>query len=62
MMTVGFLFWFLMLVFLLLGLYWIGPPPAEGRPAWLRPRGLLALLYVLLFLLGWQVFGWPIKG
>jgi hypothetical protein len=62
MMTVGFLFWLLMIVWLVVGIYLTGPPPADNRGTWFRPLGGPLLLYVLLFLLGWQVFGWPIKG
>lgn len=55
-MTIAFIFWLLMLLWLLFGCYsnrtQLGP--------WLA-RGDL-VLFVLLFLLGWKVFGWPIAG
>ena len=56
-MTIGFIFWLLMLLWLLFGVYYrravLGTPLVWGGDA---------LLFVLLFLLGWRVFGWPIAG
>ena len=55
-MTIGFIFWLLMILWLIFGAYTnraaVGP--------WLMKGELF--LFVLLFLIGWQVFGWPIKG
>lgn len=53
-MTIGMLFWVLMIVWLVFGLW-----------AWwpiTRAHGPTFLLWFLLFLLGWGVFGFPIKG
>lgn len=56
-MTIGFIFWLLMILWLIFGAYThrgeVGTPIAWG--------GNL-LLWVLLFLVGWKVFGWPIAG
>ena len=55
-MKMGFLFWLLMLLWLLFGL-WVFWPISD---AW-RPFGSSFLLWVLLFLLGWKVFGAPLQ-
>ena len=54
MLTVGLLFWILMIVWLIFGLwaYW----PLN------RANGPNFLLWFLLFLLGVGTFGFPIKG
>jgi hypothetical protein len=56
-MSIGFIFWLLMIFWLVFGVYTnraaLGTPMAYG--------GNL-LLFVLIFLLGWKVFGWPIHG
>lgn len=56
-MTIGFIFWLLMLLWLAFGLwsFW-GTPP--NTAVW----GGSAFMFVLLFLLGWKTFGWPIAG
>jgi hypothetical protein len=56
--TIAFLFWLLMLLWLLFGLYWTWP--ADGRA--FAPVGGNLLLFILLFLLGWKLFGFPIQG
>lgn len=58
-MTLGFLFWLLMILWLLFGLYWNRTDIQGGN------YGILGgnlLLFVLLFLLGWKVFGFVIQG
>ena len=63
-MSIGFLFWLLMILWLVLGLwaYWPGPVlPAPPYAAW-RPYGLGFVLFVLLLLLGLRVFGFPITA
>jgi hypothetical protein len=58
-MTIGFLFWLLMVLWLVLGLYVNRPAISAGN------YGLLGgnlLLFVLLFLLGWQVFGFILRS
>ncbi len=56
MITIGFLFWLLMILWLIFGgwVYW-------SPPNW-RPFGGHLLLWVLLFLLGLKAFGFPISG
>ena len=56
-MTIGLLFWFLMILALIFG--WVVYPPA---PPNYRPFGYNLLLWILLALLGIAAFGWPIKG
>ena len=53
-MTIGVLFWLLMILWLVFG-FWAWWPIT-------RDRGPSFLLWVLLFLLGWATFGFPIKG
>ena len=58
-MTIGLLFWILMILWLLLGFYWNRAEFQAGR------YGLFGgnlLLFILLFLLGWKVFGFIIQG
>lgn len=58
-MTIGFLFWLLMILWLLFGLYWNRTDLQGGN------YGIVGgnlLLFVLLFLLGWRVFGFVIQG
>lgn len=52
-MSIGLLFWVIMVIWLIFGFYtnW---PAAGGRP-W--PLGGHIVLWILLALLGWQVFG-----
>lgn len=58
-MTLGLIFWIIMLLWLLFALAWnfnwggVGP---HG------PLGNSLLLFVLFLLLGWRVFGAPIHG
>jgi hypothetical protein len=59
-MTIGFLFWLLMILWLIFGL-WINWPSQPGPAGW-RPVGGNLLLFVLLFLLGWRVFGFVIQN
>lgn len=54
-MTMGLLYWILML-FWLLGVVWINYPFSD-----IRQGGHSLLLFVLLLLLGWAEFGAPIR-
>jgi hypothetical protein len=54
-MTIGFLFWLLMVITLIFGFVSRSRP---DLPAWGTPF----LLWVLLALLGWGIFGFPIRG
>jgi hypothetical protein len=55
-MTMGLLFWILMVIWLVFGLVQAG-----GFVGPYGPWGHSLLLFILLLLLGWQVFGAPIK-
>jgi len=55
-MTLSLVFWLLMLIWLVFGLWsnW----PVQNRPN----LGGTVLLFILLLLLGWRVFGPPIHS
>jgi hypothetical protein len=60
-MSKGLAFWIIMLILLIFGI-WTGymtPVVANGYAHYYL--GMSAVTYVLLFLLGWQVFGFPIQ-
>lgn len=59
-MTIGFIFWLLMLLWLLFGLWsnW----PSDNSANSFKPMGGNLLLFILLFLLGWRCFGFIIQG
>lgn len=58
-MTIGFVYWLLMLLWLVFGLWdWWSHRPAV--PAW-GPYGNNLLLFLLLGLSGWALFGPPIR-
>lgn len=56
-LSIGVVFWILMILWLVAGFwfYW----PLNANP---RPIGNHFLLWFLLFLLGWSSFGFPIAG
>jgi hypothetical protein len=56
-MSIAFLFWLLYILWVILGFPWPSPPP----PAY-RPYGSWLLWAILIFLLGWRVFGFPVHG
>jgi hypothetical protein len=56
-MSIAFIFWLLMLLWLFFGV-WVRRDAINTPWVW----GGDLLLYILLFLLGWKVFGWPIAG
>ena len=55
-MGIGLVFWILMLIWLAFSLWWSWPL----RDAQQLPQ--TAFLFVLFLLLGWGVFGAPIRG
>jgi hypothetical protein len=58
-MTLGLVFWILMLIWLIFGLIWNWP----GGPAVpYGPIGNTILLFILFLLLGWHAFGPPVHG
>lgn len=58
-MSLMLIFWVLMLLWLIFGLWqnW----PGAAAPPW-GPLGSAILLFVLFLVLGWAVFGAPVKG
>ena len=58
-MTIGFIFWLLMLLAIIFHIagYW---GPYAGNPN--VPRFNAIWLFILFFLLGWAVFGFAIQG
>jgi hypothetical protein len=58
-MTIGFLFWLIMIIWLIFGLYWNRGDIRGGNYGFL---GGSLMLFILLFLLGWKQFGFPIQG
>lgn len=57
-MTIGFIFWLIMLLSFVFNAYWNWPKEPNGYGVF----GGSFLLFILLFLLGWKVFGFPIQG
>ncbi len=57
-MPLSILFWVLMLLWLVFGMFLAR---IEGQPWTYRNWGGNLLIFILLFLLGWQVFGAAIK-
>lgn len=53
-MTLGLLYWILMLLWLVLGLWSTWPNLRAGSPN--------LILFILLLILGWRAFGAPIHG
>lgn len=58
-MPISVLFWVLMVVWFVFGLYWHGGDARAGNYGGI---GGNLLLFVLLFLLGWKVFGFVVQG
>ncbi len=56
-MTLGLIFWILMLIWLVFGLWssWDGTPSVKNL-------GGIGLQFILFLLLGWHAFGAPVKG
>ncbi len=56
-MSIGFLFWLLMILWVIFG---VAPSFPRGTTGGWAPFGSSFLLFVLILLLGIEVFGWPI--
>ncbi len=56
-MTIGFLFWLLIILWLIFGV--VGRGPLVGDRYWM---GNFVFVMILVILLGIKVFGWPIQG
>lgn len=59
-MPLGILFYILILIWLLFGLYWNWSQGPDGRPNYGLVGGNL-MLFMLFLILGWRVFGPPIQ-
>ena len=57
-MPLQILFWVLMIIWLVFG-FWSGYVP--GQPYPVKSWGGSLLIFVLLAVLGWQVFGAPVR-
>lgn len=57
-MPIGYIFWGLMILWLVFGLYW---NRGEFKTGNYGAFGSNLLLFVLLFLLGWKVFGFVVQ-
>ena len=57
MMSIGLVFWILMLIWLVFGIWAFRAAPTPWQPA-----AGSGFAFVLFFLLGVKVFGWPISG
>lgn len=57
-MPIGIIFWVLMILWFFFGLWVNRGPFKEGNYG---PAGANLLLFVLLFLLGWRVFGFVVQ-
>lgn len=57
-MTIGFVFWLIMLIWII---FWaFGNFTPQGQPYWNRGGWIVG--FILFFLLGWAVFGFAIQG
>ena len=57
-MTLGLVFWILMLLWFVFGLWWYWTP-SQPRWGWAGHSGFLFILFLIL---GWHAFGPPIHG
>lgn len=60
-MTADIWFWLIYVISILFGSWSIWPLGAEQGPMRFRPLGAVLVLFVLIGLLGWRVFGTPLK-
>ncbi len=58
-MSIGLLFWILMILWVIFGAWYRSTPAAFGPYGW---AGDWLLLFVLFALLGWRVFGPVLHG
>jgi hypothetical protein len=58
-MQLGLAFWIIMLLWLVLGFWWSWPQTQNGV-YW--PMGNTLLLFVLFVIVGWKLFGPPIRS
>lgn len=60
-MSFALIYWILMLIWLVFGL-WSNWPAGTPGGSGFRPLGGTLLLFILLVLLGWRVFGAPVHS
>jgi len=60
-MSLGLLFWILMILWFIFGLWSHWQPAGQPYAGWF-PLGNTVLLFILFLLLGWHAFGPPIHG
>jgi hypothetical protein len=53
-MTLGILFWMIYVIAVIIGV-WVNYEPAQ--PLWVRRAGTYLVLWILVGILGWEVFG-----
>lgn len=61
-MTRGLIFWVLMLIWFVFGLLIAFAPSTLGSYAHVGSGANTLLLFILFVLLGWQVYGPPVRG
>lgn len=62
MISLGVFYWFMWFVGLFFGPAGYYPTaPAPGWTVW-RPFGGMLFIWIMLFIIGWKVFGWPVGG
>ena len=63
-MPAGIWFWIIYVICVIFGFWaWWPAAPAPNQAGWVgfRPLGGLLVIFILIGLLGWQVFGPPLK-
>lgn len=61
-MSFAILYWILMLLWLLFGVWGNWPRAGQTNGAGYRPLGGTLLLFILLLILGWRAFGPPVHS
>jgi hypothetical protein len=61
-MTRGLLFWVLMILWLVFGIFYFWPSAGGSGFVVFAPMGNHLLEFVLFAIVGWQVFGPAVKG
>lgn len=61
MIAIGVLFWLLMIFWFVLGIIFTWPS-APTTPLGFRPVGNHFLIFIVICILGWKVFGPPFHG
>lgn len=58
-MPIGMIFWLLMILWFIFGLYWNWP--AQPGPSGFGGLGGHLLLFILFFIVGWKLFGFVVQ-